>query len=72
MMDEKLLRALDADEEVRKLGRSEVLRRIVAQYIDYRGRKAVAIQYRRAYGEAGEELEEDFKGWENEGVWPSE
>ena len=72
MMDEKLLRELDADEEVQKMGRSAVLRRIVAEYIDYRRRKSIAKQYRQAYGEAGEGLGADFEGWENEGIWPSE
>ena len=71
-MDEKLLNALDADEEVRRLGRSAVLRKIVAEYIDYRRRKTVASQYRLAYGEAEEGLGAGFEGWENEGIWPGE
>ena len=72
MMDEDLLNELDADEEVRRLGRSAVMRRIVAEYIDYRHRKTVASQYRRAYGDAGEGLGTEFVGWENEGIWPQE
>ena len=71
-MDERLLDELDADEEVKKSGRSAVLRRIVGQYIDHRRRKAIAEQYRQAYGEADKRLREDFGRWENEGVWPSE
>jgi metal-responsive CopG/Arc/MetJ family transcriptional regulator len=72
MMDEQLLTELDADEEVRKSGRSAVIRKIVAEYIDYRHRKTVASQYRRAYGEAGAGLGIEFAGWENEGIWPKE
>lgn len=67
-----MLDELDADEEVQRSGRSAVLRRIVAQYIEYRRKKAVAEQYRQAYGEAGEKVEAELEGWENEGVWPNE
>ena len=72
MMDEKLLGELDADEEVQKKGRSAVLRKIVAEYIDHRRRKAIAYQYRQAYGNSGEGLGAEFEGWENEGIWPSQ
>jgi metal-responsive CopG/Arc/MetJ family transcriptional regulator len=72
MMDEKLLTEFDEDEEVRKAGRSAVLRRIVAQYIEHRRRRAIADQYRKAYGELGGKLNADLEGWEDEGTWPSE
>ena len=72
MMDEKLLVEFDADEEVRKAGRSAVLRRIMAQYMEHRRRQAITDQYRRAYRELGGNLNEDLEGWEDEGTWPSE
>lgn len=69
MFDEPLLRRLDADEEVRKSGRSAVLRRAAAEYLRRRRARATADAYRRAYG-AGQGLGDEFRGWEDEGVWP--
>ena len=69
--DEKLLAQLDASEEVRRDGRSAVLRRAAAQYLDRRREEAIARQYRQAYGgETG--LGEEFAGWEEQGQWPPE
>ena len=67
-MDEALLEALDAEEEVRRDGRSAVLRRAVADYLRRRRDQRIDEQYRRAYadGAVGHELE----GWEEEEVWP--
>ena len=70
-LDEKLLAALDADEEVRRLGRSAVLRAIAAEYIERRRRGGISRQYRKAYG-GGSGLGEEFAGWEREGTWPQE
>lgn len=70
-MDEKLLEQLDQDEETRRDGRSAVLRRAAAEYLDRRRRLAIAHRYREAYsGEAG--LGQEFDGWEEQGTWPSE
>lgn len=69
LFDEPLLRRLDADEEVRKLGRSAVLRRAAAEYLRKRRAKTTAERYRRAYGKR-EGLGDEFRGWENEGAWP--
>lgn len=69
-MDEALLRRLDADEEVRKRGRSAVLRRAVAEYLRRSRSKRIAEAYRRAYGDQSG-LGEDFAGWEKEGSWPA-
>lgn len=69
MMDERLLQRLDADEEVRRLGRSAVLRRAAAEYLRRRRTAQVSDAYARAYGrDAG--LDDDFAGWEHEGAWP--
>jgi len=66
--DERLLRELDADEEVRRDGRSAVLRRAAELYLARRRDRRVAAAYRAAYhsSNAGAEL----AGWEDEGVWP--
>ena len=70
-VDEKLLAALDADEEVRRLGRSAVLRRIAAEYLERRRRGEVRSQYQKAYGTGGG-LGDEYQGWENQGAWPEE
>ena len=71
MFDEELLARLDADREVQRMGRSAILRRAVAEFLERRRREAIADQYRRAYGD-GQGLGEEFEGWEEEGVWPPE
>ena len=70
-MDERLLDRLDADAETRQDGRSAVLRRAAAEYLNRRRRAAISSGYRQAYGKkAG--IRREFEDWENEGVWPSE
>lgn len=69
LFDETLLRRLDADEEVKRLGRSAVLRRAVAEYLRKRRTRTTAERYRRAYGKR-DGLGEEFRGWEDEGAWP--
>jgi predicted transcriptional regulator len=71
MLDEDLLARLDENEEVRQEGRSAVLRRAAAEYLDRQRREAVAAQYRKAYSD-GAGLGEEFTGWENQGSWPDE
>jgi Ribbon-helix-helix protein, copG family len=68
-MDEGLLARLDADEEVKRDGRSAVLRRAADLYLRQRRSRAIAAAYERAYRGApdrGGELE----GWAGEGSWP--
>jgi len=69
LFDEPLLRRLDADDEVRELGRSAVLRRAAAEYLRKRRIKKVSEQYRKAYAKAGG-LSDEFAGWESQGTWP--
>jgi metal-responsive CopG/Arc/MetJ family transcriptional regulator len=69
MIDERLLQALDASEEVRSEGRSAVIRRAVAEFLKRRRASRVAEAYRVAYG-GGQGLEPAFDGWEDQGQWP--
>ena len=68
MFDEALLARLDACEEVRREGRSAILRRAAAEFLQRRQRRMLAEQYRDAYagGHGGDEL----AGWSEEGSWP--
>ena len=70
-LDERLLDALDATEEVKKQGRSAVMQRAVEEYLGRRRRWAIADSYREAYGE-GAEISGEFTGWEDQGEWPGE
>jgi metal-responsive CopG/Arc/MetJ family transcriptional regulator len=71
LMDEPLLRRLDADPEVQKLGRSEVLRRAAIDYLKRKRSREIRESYRRAY-QKSRGLGAEFSGWEQEGVWPAE
>ena len=70
-IDEKLLAALDADEEVKKLGRSALFRKIAAEFLKSRRRSRISSSYRKAYGD-GSGLGPEFAGWERESIWPAE
>jgi metal-responsive CopG/Arc/MetJ family transcriptional regulator len=69
LIDVPLLERLDADEEVKRDGRSAVLRRAVAEYLRKRRARTTAEAYRRAYAR-GDGLGTDFRGWSDEGAWP--
>jgi metal-responsive CopG/Arc/MetJ family transcriptional regulator len=69
LFDEPLLRRLDADDEVRQLGRSAVLRRAAAEYLRRRRVRKTADAYRRAYAKK-EGLGAEFTGWDDQGAWP--
>jgi metal-responsive CopG/Arc/MetJ family transcriptional regulator len=69
LIDEPLLKRLDADPEVRRLGRSEVLRRAAIDYLKRKRGRQIEEGYRRAYAsESG--LGAEFAGWEGQGTWP--
>ena len=78
MFDERLLDRLDATAEVKKDGRSAVLRRAVEDYLRRRRQWVIAEGYRKAYGDTSYEKDTtagiggEFPGWEDEGVWPAE
>ncbi|MCP4654013.1 MAG: ribbon-helix-helix protein, CopG family [bacterium] len=70
-MDEGLLERLDADEQVRRRGRSALIRQLVSEFLERRREAAIDAQYRRGY--AGfDGLGPDFDGWEEMGVWPED
>jgi hypothetical protein len=69
LFDEPLLKRLDADPEVRRAGRSAVLRRAAAEYLRRSRSRRIAEAYRRAYADHSG-LGEEFAGWEAEGTWP--
>ena len=69
LIDEELLAGLDQDEEVRRGGRSKVLRGLIAAYLDSRREARLDLQYRRGYGD-NLGVSEDLGGWDEEGSWP--
>ena len=68
LFDEDLLRRLDADSEVKRSGRSAVLRRAAAAYLRRKRSERIAEAYRRGYKDGG--LGAEFQGWEDQGSWP--
>ncbi|MEQ1910040.1 MAG: ribbon-helix-helix domain-containing protein [Vicinamibacterales bacterium] len=70
-LDEALLARLDQDAEVKRDGRSAVLRRAADLYLRQRNARDVGAAYRRAYDDK-KGLGGEFNGWEDQGVWPAE
>jgi metal-responsive CopG/Arc/MetJ family transcriptional regulator len=68
-LDEALLAALDSDDEVKRDGRSAVLRRAAADYLRRKRRSAIAEAYRRGYSLG---RDRDLEDWADEGTWPDE
>ncbi|HUO84133.1 MAG TPA: hypothetical protein VM534_03375 [Thermoanaerobaculia bacterium] len=69
-IDEDLLHALDGSEEVKREGRSAVIRRATTEYLQRSRKRRIAEQYRRAYG--GDDSLDDLAGWSEEGQWPED
>lgn len=69
LIDEPLLARLDAHEDVKKFGRSAVLRRAAAEYLRRHRARAIAESYRRAYGQH-KGLGAEYRGWPDEATWP--
>ena len=67
-IDDGLLSRLDADPEVKRVGRSAVFRRAIEAYLRERRRRLVGDAYRRAYERGGPARE--LEGWEKEAAWP--
>jgi hypothetical protein len=70
-IDEDLLRRLDADPDVRRLGRSAVMRRAGAAYLHERRARDIAEAYRAGYGQ-DHGIDAEFTGWGEEGQWPED
>jgi len=66
--DEHVLSLLDADPEVKKMGRSAVLRQAALEYLRKKRKKSIAAAYRRGYAEGVREL----VGWAKESSWPAD
>jgi len=71
LFDEELLADLDRDEDVREHGRSKVLRRLAASYLEHKRARAIDSQYREGYAN-GKGLGHEFEPWEEQGSWPDE
>lgn len=70
LLDEDLLRKLDADPEVREHGRSEFLRRAARAYLRDRRKAEISDAYLKGYGQKRPGAPEGFGGWEDEAAWP--
>lgn len=68
-VDERLLAELDADPEVKRDGRSAVMRRATTEYLRRKRKDSIAEAYRRGY-RGGSERE--LEGWADEGEWPDD
>lgn len=69
--DEGLLARLDEEQEVKRQGRSAVLRKATEEYLESRRLERIADQYQQAYREEPG-LGGEFEGWEDQGEWPPE
>jgi prevent-host-death family protein len=65
-LDERLLQRLDGDPEVKRDGRSLVLRRAASEYLRRNRRSVIAEAYHRAYGNKGAP---ELDSWADEESW---
>ena len=68
-VDDRLLARIDADPDVKRLGRSAVFRLAVDAYLRQRRRRAITNAYQKAYGKQTVSIT-DLEAWSDEGVWP--
>ena len=69
--EEDLLNDLDADDKVKTIGRSALLRQLAREYLRRERERRIDEQYARAYGGNGGE-DPEWTAWEEEGDWPPE
>ena len=67
-LDDRLLARLDADPDVRRLGRSAIFRQATEAWLAHRKKRAITDAYHQAYGRRPRRNELD--DWADEGVWP--
>ena len=68
-LEEDLLRRLDADEKVKQIGRSALLRQLAREYLRRERERRIDEQYARAY-RGGDGADPQRTPWETEGEWP--
>ncbi len=69
--EEDLLNDLDADETVKEIGRSALLRQLAREYLRRERERRIDEQYARAYGDNGG-ADPEWAEWEEDGDWPPE
>lgn len=70
-LEKDLLRELDADDKVRRIGRSALLRELARNYLRRERERRIDEQYARAYA-ADHQDDSRWQGWPDEGDWPPE
>jgi metal-responsive CopG/Arc/MetJ family transcriptional regulator len=71
LINEEMLADLDADDQVKTVGRSKVLRRLVAAYLESRREARLDAQYRRGYDNHSD-VNVELEDWSEEGLWPDD
>lgn len=71
MIDEHLLARVDADPQVKKEGRSAVLRRVLGEYLHRKRDRDIAESYQREYGQKPVTPDENLGPWEDP-PWPDD
>ncbi len=69
--EEDLLNDLDADDTVKVIGRSALLRQLAREYLRRERERRIDEQYARAYGDSGG-ADPASTDWEEDGDWPPE
>jgi hypothetical protein len=69
--EEDLLNDLDADDKVKAIGRSALLRQLAREYLRRERERRIDEQYARAYGDKGG-ADPASTDWEEDGDWPPE
>ena len=70
-LEEDLLRELAADERVRRIGRSALLRELARDYLRRERERRIDEQYARAYA-GGHREDSRWQDWPDRGDWPPE
>ncbi|MDE3260739.1 MAG: ribbon-helix-helix protein, CopG family [Acidobacteriota bacterium] len=70
-LEEDLLRELAADERVRRIGRSALLRELARDYLRRERERRIDEQYARAYA-GGQRDDSRWQDWPDQGDWPPE